>query len=301
MPIWFVFDLIIYIGISSGILTVALLLRNGFYTNWFWRLSIVVLVLGVGVVIYGSFVEPHRLVVREVDFVLNDHPTKTIQGVLIADFHVGPYKGSDWVRRVVDKVNEQSPDIVLIPGDFVSNHPSEVALLDPLRFLESQRGVYAVTGNHEYHAGASEQVINFLRSVGIIVLENEHHVLRDGEDELIIAGISDLWFQADVGEALRDVAPYDNAVLISHNPDAVLYEGASVADLVVSGHTHGGQIRLPFLGAVPPLPTKLGRGYDKGSFNFEDLELFITSGLGETGPRSRLFNPPEIVVFTLSY
>ena len=72
-------------------------------------------------------------------------------------------------------------------------------------------------------------------------------------------------------------------------------------DLVLAGHTHGGQIRLPFIGAVPTLPTAIDDSYDKGLFQFDSFKLFITSGLGEVGPRARLFNPPEIVKLKLKF
>ena len=90
-------------------------------------------------------------------------------------------------------------------------------------------------------------------------------------------------------------------ILIAHNPDAILYSNADRADLVIAGHTHGGQIRLPWIGSIARIPTILGNDYDKGLFEYGDQQLFITSGVSETGPRARLFNPPVISVLTISF
>ena len=87
---------------------------------------------------------------------------------------------------------------------------------------------------------------------------------------------------------------------MSHNPDAVLSEiTVEKADLVLSGHTHGGQIRLPWLGSISGMPNILGREYDLGLFDYQGTNLLISAGLGETGPRARLFNPPEIILLNL--
>ena len=89
-------------------------------------------------------------------------------------------------------------------------------------------------------------------------------------------------------------------ILVSHNADIVGRAEKLGIDLVLAGHTHGGQVRLPFFGAVPKIPHRLGNHYDRGLFQFGETKLFITSGLGETGPRARLLVPPEVALLEIN-
>jgi predicted MPP superfamily phosphohydrolase len=91
-------------------------------------------------------------------------------------------------------------------------------------------------------------------------------------------------------------------ILLAHNPDVILDEESTAANLVIAAHTHGGQIRLPFLGSLAPIPTKLGRAFDRGWFSLQEgRALFITTGVGESGVRARLFVPPQIDVLTVHW
>ncbi|MBU0531491.1 MAG: metallophosphoesterase [Candidatus Uhrbacteria bacterium] len=254
-----------------------------------------------GVIFFGSLVEPRMLVVNEFEAALNDEPTGSVRAVVLSDFHLGPYKKSDWARRIVTETNELKPDIIFLPGDFIFNVSDQADMLYPLADLEAPFGVYAVTGNHDYTDNNIGYVIEALKRYGIIVLENETQVIETTLGPLSIAGINDLWYDGSALTVLRDVQEEDNVILLSHNPDVMLSGLAKPADLVISGHTHGGQIRLPYYGPVSGLPTLMGREYDRGLKSYEDEQLFITSGLGEIGPRARLFNPPEIALLIIAF
>jgi predicted MPP superfamily phosphohydrolase len=102
----------------------------------------------------------------------------------------------------------------------------------------------------------------------------------------------------DYKKAVANIDATAPQIVLSHTPDIILKNIAS-ADLILSGHTHGGQIRLPGIGAIPEIPTFLGRQYDEGLFNLGDQQLFITRGVGESGTRARLFCPPEISILTI--
>lgn len=253
------------------------------------------------IVFYGSFVEPRMLVVKQEQWDHTPSSTQTLRAVVFSDLHVGPFKKQDWTARVVERIMELKPDIIFIPGDFVVSSADDVRHLGPLSKLSAPFGVYAVTGNHEYHADAAPQVIEALERAGIEVLENETLDLEVNGKILRIAGVSDIWFDGDFTKTMQDVKEEDVTLLLSHNPDVMLMPESRKADVVFAGHTHGGQIRLPWIGPVPRLPTKLGRAYDKGWFNFDDVELFITSGVGESGTRARLFNLPEIIEMNISF
>ncbi len=261
------------------------------------------LALGVAwsVIFYGSLVEPRRLVVNEFEVTLNDNPTGSISAAVLADFHLGPYKKANWARRVVTETNALNPDIIFLPGDFIFNVSDQMDMLYPLADLEAPLGVYAVTGNHDYTDNNIGYVIEALKRYGIEVLENESVVIETEFGPLTLVGVNDIWYDGSVLTAMSDVEETEDVILLSHNPDVMLSGLVRAADLVVSGHTHGGQIRLPYYGSVSGLPTLLGREYDRWLKTYEDEQLFITVGLGEIGPRARLFNSPEIAILTISF
>ena len=257
------------------------------------------LVLAWGVVFYGSYIEPRILTVKNelFDLVGLDQPLRI---ALLSDIHIGPYKGAGWVAEIVKRTNEQKPDLVLLLGDFVMGQEGRTEQLAALGNLESKHGTFAILGNHDYDAGRSEEVRKALESFGIKVLVNTSTPIKLADDSVLwLAGTGDLWNDLDLEKTLSGRTAAENVLLMSHNPDVVLSSKNDVADLIVSGHTHGGQIRLPWLGPVSNVPTVLGKEYDEGFFQVNDLNVFVTSGLGEMGPRARLFNPPVVVVVEL--
>lgn len=321
----FVYDFIIF-----GFLIIDGLLLIMFVKRWFarrWKFNVVSVVLflilffGWAVIFYGSFIEPRILVVntQKIDIseteVVTGVPKETLRAVLISDIHVGPYKKDGWVLRIVEKINSLKPDVVFIAGDFVYDNVSQAKYLTPLKNLKIPLGVYAVFGNHDYDEGRdfgttqakerSSTVKKMLESLGVKVLINSGVKLRKGKKDFFVLGLDDLWtFNANVKDALKTVGyaltmPHPNIVL-AHNPDVVMLSELKEADLVLAGHTHGGQIRTPWLTSIPRIPTALGDKYDRGLFNFKNIKLFITNGVSEWGPRARLFTPPEIAVLEIS-
>lgn len=298
-----IFDFIIYFYL--GAIGIFLIHQSHHWNqtkkNRFSVFLFFVLCASWAVVFYGSFIEPRMLVVKQEQWQLTPSSAQTLRAVVFSDVHVGPFKKQDWTARVVERIMALNPDIIFIPGDFVVTSADDVRHLGPLSKLSAPFGVYAVTGNHEYHADAAPQVIQALEDAGIEVLENETLDLEVNGKTLRIAGVSDIWFDGDVKKTMDGITSEDVVILMSHNPDVMLLPESRGADLVLAGHTHGGQIRLPWIGPVPRLPTKLGRSYDKGWFDFDEVELFITSGLGESGTRARLFNVPEIIEMNISF
>lgn len=261
------------------------------------------------ILLYASFVEPKTIKLNKKCIQLGDLPDLSI--AIIADFHVGPYKGSAFVRRMVERVNRAEPDLILLPGDFVFDHRSDLSALLPLQDLRARYGVLAVLGNHDsgQHVlrgrcfrtlDRSEEITSFLRTLDITVLRNASTVVNHQGCTITVLGIDDVWMQSsDLTQALDD-APADGVrILLAHNPDVILDTQSHAADLIVSGHTHGGQVRLPWWGAVAPIPNETGTCFDHGVFALrEGPILAITHGIGETMARCRLFCPPEILLLT---
>ncbi len=262
---------------------------------------------------YGSFIEPQLITTTRIDLPFPLHESVTI--AIISDLHVGPYKGAGYIRRVVRRINRELPDIVIIAGDLVLSDevtPDVLKALKPLKDLHPALGTFVIMGNHDhgiYRLFTPEQrrppdrsdlITETLRNFGMIVLENAQSELRIGDETLRIAGIEDaLSGEADIVQTLKDSQKDSPIILVSHNPDIILDSMSRLATLIVAGHTHGGQIRLPWYGPVSRLPTHIGRKYDQGMFRLESgTILAITRGIGESGPRARLFAPPEIMMIT---
>jgi predicted MPP superfamily phosphohydrolase len=261
---------------------------------------------------YGSFIEPRRIVTKRLSLTIARSPK--LRMVLVTDFHVGPYKGHAFLERIVQRVNALKPDVILLGGDFVDNKRSRIEELAPLQRLAAQLGVFAVIGNHDagryLTAGGvpyctfdrSDEVSAYLTGLNVRMLRNEHASIKADGKEIVIAGIDDeLMESCDTVAALANIEDDVPVILLSHSPDVLTDAHRKRAALTLCGHTHGGQIRLPFIGPLGPIPTRIPRRYDEGLFTLENgSAMFISHGVGETWARARLFCPPEIVVIEIN-
>lgn len=262
-------------------------------------------------VVYGSFIEPKILRITEYD--INLSLTEPLKIAVVSDLHIGPYKGKQFTQKLVRTVNNTLPDIVLLVGDFVYAEESDLSALEPLKELRASLGVFGVLGNHDQGQHATflgeryftfnrgEDIADALENMGVQMLRNTHIVSR-GVDALALAGIDDLWTgDAKLAEALTDVPENLTTILLSHNPSVIEDSLSRRADLIVSGHTHGGQIRLPGIGPLRPMPIRISQKYDQGVFTVDpSTQLAITRGAGETWARARLFAWPEILLLNAS-
>ena len=298
---WWAFDLVIFGFLFGAGVLLAELIASAQKRGWaLWRIVAAVLLLGSWLVIfYGSFVEPRLLVTNEQFInIAKGNADRDVRVVVFADPHAGPYKQEAWARKVVNKINAIDAEAVFIIGDYVFNATNQVEMLSA--YADINKPVYAVLGNHDQEFADADAVAAVLESYGI-------HFLRNASEPIVFAsgavanivGVDDLWFTPDPIKALAQAQPDQPTIMLVHNPDYILDPTSDQPDLVISGHTHCGQIRLPWLGPVPPLPTALGRAWDCGLYSYDGGQLWITPGVGETGPRARLFNPPTIDILTL--
>jgi predicted MPP superfamily phosphohydrolase len=265
-------------------------------------------VIGALTLVYGSFIEPHRLTVRRYE-IGPEGAKGRLKIVFLSDLHIGPYKGRAWIERVVLKANALKPDLILLGGDFLYDRSSDITGLEPFKRLTAPMGVFAINGNHDGYFG-TEAVRAAFAAMGVPLLENRSAAVEGQGRRFAVVGIDDDWFGgADFSAAFAGVVPGDLPIVMLHNPDLAQFAARYRPALMVAGHTHGGQIRLPFLGSVSGMPHHLGRRYDRGLFFFPMSDapgaapapLIIGQGLGESGPRARLFCPPQIVEVILRH
>ena len=208
--------------------------------------------------IYARFVEPRRLTIKHLKLKINRQPKINFNlriGVL-ADIHCGVYEQVGLLARAVEHLNKQNPDLVFLPGDFVYNLAASKIKkhLEPLKNLKAP--AFAVTGNHDYEHGRFSKKAKFktvqlvrdaLSELGARVIDNKITTFKIKDLTLTLFGLADIWVKQADFSILNSLPSADLVIGLVHNPDAV-YEFKDVKtpiDLIVCGHTHGGQIRIP--------------------------------------------------------
>jgi predicted MPP superfamily phosphohydrolase len=254
---------------------------------------------GAALGIYARFVAPWQLRVTRLDLGLSN---PSLRVVFFSDLHLGKFKRGDWLQRVVEAVNAQSPDLVLIGGDFLGRTRGfQIAeLLQPLRQLRAQHGVYAVLGNHDYGLHGpdhSADLIQLLPQLNVRLLRNECASIRG---RLWLVGVDELWMGYDdlpsAIAACRRCGAAERMLVFGHNPDLMLTlkQPPSTEAFFIFGHTHHGQIHIPLL---PSLAVPIRSRFYRGLHRTRHGLVYVSSGCGEHHTLTRLNTWPEIVVF----
>jgi predicted MPP superfamily phosphohydrolase len=223
---------------------------------------------------------------------------KSLDGYTIghlADMHCHGERSRVRIERATELLLREKPQLAVLTGDFVTAGDSSWAApsaraLQPLTALP--HGAVAVLGNHDFWCHRAEGVADAVRNAGIRLLRNESHVIPDAN--LCLVGVDDVWMgRDDLTGALAGAPPRLHRVLLVHEPDFADSVGPGI-DLQLSGHSHGGQIRIPGLPAIhTPI---LARRYIEGLLQSPTHPLYVTRGIGTTGPPFRYHCPPEITL-----
>ncbi len=262
---------------------------------------LLLLVLILAVPIYGFKVEPYWLQVQTVSLTL-PHLDAEFDGyriVHLSDLHVVEQMPQTYLDRVIRLTNQQQPDLVTVTGDIVTNQPQKYASRIEAAFKAIKAPTVAVLGNHD-HWSDPGVVHQILRNSQVGDLSNSVYTVQREQSQLHVAGVDDVWVgAANLDQVMAQLPQQGAAILLAHEPD---YADVAVKthrfDLEISGHAHGGQIAIPFVGA-PVLPP-YGERYPIGQYQVEDLIQYTNRGIGMVSPRVRLNSRPEITVFQLS-
>jgi predicted MPP superfamily phosphohydrolase len=255
---------------------------------------------GIVVCSYGVTLRRWMFQVKRVDVPVKDLPAE-LEGTTIAhlsDLHIGAMTPLWWAKRWTRAANAKKPDFVVITGDMVT---SGVAFHEDIAELVStlEAPVFVSMGNHDYF-GEGEPLISLLRTKGrATVLRNEGQVVTRNGKELFLAAIDDTWTRrADMDRALEERPEGMPTILLAHDPDKFPSARDRKVDVVLSGHTHGGQIALPFIARHVNF-SKLAHRYHLGVYTEGDASLYVHPGLGTTGPPIRLGVAPAVALVTL--
>ena len=254
---------------------------------------------------YAVFIEPRWIAVVEYEIAAENLP-EAFDGkriAFIADTHHQTRSSYNLLEKVVKMTHDQSPDLILLGGDYSREQPVALAkCFEELAKLEAPMGVYAVLGNHDYWN--SPLMRKSIADAEIELLQNDAVWLEDGESKILLAGVTDLWCDTPSLDDMRpELQESDFTVLLSHNPDyfdELSREERDQIDLMLSGHTHGGQVTL--FGFYAPLRTAQAK-YTSGLVKPDEngrASIIISNGIGTTSLPIRFFARPQIVLVTLN-
>jgi predicted MPP superfamily phosphohydrolase len=266
-----------------------------------------------GVAVAGGietlFLEPGNFQARSVTVRLERLP-EAFDGFRIAqisDIHFGPYMTQHGVERALQIAQSFRPDLLALTGDFVS-HPWTHAngkigarfvepCADALAHWREVRQI-AILGNHD-HWNDPETVEAGLKERGITVLRNAAVPIERASSRIWVAGTDDAWVRkANLSLALKNIPPDEATILLAHEPDFADHAARFPVDLQLSGHSHGGQVRLPGVGAL--ILPGMGRKYPMGLNRVGNLQVYTNIGLGVVNPPVRFLCPPEVTLMTLA-
>ena len=259
---------------------------------------ILLIILIMGVAVVYSFIEPYMIETKEV-VIQSDQVPQNFDGkkiVFVTDIHCSQFFSEERVQSLVDQVNALDPDMVLLGGDYVTD---DTSYLEPcfsqLSKLNAPLGVYGVMGNND----PKNATITAMENANITYIGNKGLWVEENGEKIRIGGVGDL--DTDVpyqGPTIGAVTQNDFVILVSHKPDYFPLANKQKIDLVLAGHTHGGQVTLFGLWA-PFYNSRYGQEYVSGIKKSGNSTMIISNGIGTVNAPVRFFAKPQIVVVTL--
>lgn len=273
---------------------------------------IVLLLIMVGTILYSRYIATSGLVTNEI--VINDNNIPTsydgLKIVHFSDLHYTRIITKERVNDIVKEINLINPDIVFFTGDLVDTdkiltEDDKKFLIESLSNINSTYGKYAIYGNHDI-ANNSEDIVDIYNKGNFKLLDNSYDIIYSkNNDKLFIGGLNSVSHELeDIDKVMSYYNSNDSAntynIILLHEPDYAdnIVNSYDNIDLILAGHSHGGQIRLPIIGAL--YTPKNGHKYVKGYYDLNGTSLYVTSGIGVSRYNFRLFNKPEINFYRLN-
>ncbi|PIT88438.1 MAG: hypothetical protein COU29_01485 [Candidatus Magasanikbacteria bacterium CG10_big_fil_rev_8_21_14_0_10_36_32] len=283
-----------------------------------WAVSvIIILMIGIIVGIDSRFFEINHITIKntEIQTISIQQPIKI---AWLTDLQLGNHKKDAWLKKIINKLDNIKPDLILLGGDLIDNEGSyenESQYFEPLKKITNKYPIYYIMGNHEYGVGSasrghpewqtgdrSKDLMKKMDEIGIPLLLNQLECLNINNQSLCIFGVDDFWAKPIVFDDLKKWDQITPLIFITHNPDAVQFwpSNTNLPIITLAGHTHGGQVWLPIV--KRPLLTAevdLGFKYYRGLNYWNNIPIYTSTGLGESGGPVRFCALPEISVIEL--
>ena len=265
-----------------------------------------IFIIVILLVIFTFWLIGSNLVIEQTDFIINNEfLPNAFDGFKIAhisDLHNAEFGESN--VRLINKLREANPNIIAITGDSIDSRHTDMGVT--INFFEQAMKIaqcYYVVGNHEsrFSKLEYEEFESKIKELGVIVLHNEAAIIEKNGEKIVIFGIDDPNFNVDFAENLEKGAQMSEfTVLLSHRPEYFEDYVKNGYDLVLSGHAHGGQFRIPFIGGVFAPKQGLFPKYDSGKYTENNTTMIVSRGLGNSSFPIRFNNSPELIIIELS-
>lgn len=255
------------------------------------KIKILILILLIILLLY-FFIEIKFFKINKV--ILNSEKiTEDINIVQITDFHDNNHINKE---KLIKEIGKIQPDLIFLTGDIIDANTENIVptlnLIEELTNITNR--IYFVWGNHENRNELGSEFVKSIEKIGVNVLNNENVNVKINSDEINICGVEFYLDRDDYENAMQEIDSGKYTILLSHSPNRPLYYTRGVEDLIVSGHTHGGQFRLPIIGAIVVPGQGYFPKYDKGLYSLENGFLYIDSGLGNSVLPIRFLNRVQI-------
>ncbi len=279
-------------------------------------IAVIIMTTGILAAFNAHLIEPWTIKTTTTK-ITSSKLSQSIKIAFISDIQVGNHKKSAWVEKIVERINQERPDLILLGGDQIDNEGNpedESVYLEPLQALAEKYPIYAVLGNHEYGIGnqvkddprywlgdRSRELIERFQKISIPLLRNEIVCPKIKQQIICIYGADDPWGATVEYTNLNKWDQISPIILLTHNPDAIISwpTNTKQPDLVLAGHTHGGQVYLPIVGPLGEAGINLPDQFYRGLNHYNNTPIYTTVGLGESGGAVRFWTLPEIVMVNL--
>ena len=277
----------------------------------FLKIFIFIILIISAIIAYGFLIEPKLITVKEQKITLDNWPDNFngFKIVHISDIHYGRLFDEKSLQKLVNSINEQKPDIVVLTGNLIdkdthmtTNMANKISNL--LKKINAKAGKYAINGNNDLNF---DEWVNIISNGGFKDLNNTYDTIYiNGYQNIFIAGASTVKDKLSINDKLKTSIDYLNSfdkngpiykILLLHEPDTIDDLSNNPFNLILAGHSHAGQIRLPFIGAIM-LPDGAKKYYDS-HYKLENSDLYISNGLGVSNYNFRLFNTPSYNLYRL--
>ena len=274
----------------------------------FLLITFIILLSIFGILLYSRYVATSGLITKE--YVINDNIASSYDGLKIvhfSDLHYGRLISNDQLKRISDEINLINPDIVVFTGDLIDKDIdidkfSDKELISFLSSINAKYGKYAIRGNHDYLVYA-DKIASLFTDTGFIYLENSYDILyNESNDKIFIGGLdTSSYDKEDLDKTLTyqdDSISYK--IVLTHEPDISdeIVNKDNTINLILAGHSHNGQVRLPFIGALSTPPGS--KKYYDNYYRIKNTSLYISSGIGVSTYDFRLFNRPSINFYRIN-
>jgi len=255
---------------------------------------------------YAKYIEPYLLSFTQHTLTSQLIP-KSFHGMKIlqfSDLHLGYYLSLQHLSQIVSKINAEKPDIVLFTGDLIDDYQTYTEapfVASILKNIQAPFGKFSIYGNHDHDGYGTEYYDHIMRESGFELLQNSEKRIRLLDNsEISIFGLDDVLLgKPKIAETLQHAKQNIYTIVLVHEPDIASQIATYPINLQLSGHSHGGQVQIPFLGAI--ITPSLAKQYIEGFYNIQDLTLYVNRGIGRTRVPFRFMSKPEITLFTLQH